>query len=558
MSSEIRDKSKSSNLLLTAVCLSIGATACVTTPRRATDSRRTVASAQESAIERPYGLPPGVAGPASIPGGELSADQKWPAPLAAPPAASGVQAEITRCREIVQRFSPPYKELYDSLKTQNLVGLKLASEKLAFATTPTCDVAATRQELVQSALTTINTHSGRIGLILPLTGPNAKFSNYVISGMRAAFREAGKSFEQNVILKDSGSTPSGMTRGLAELIVRDQVGVVIGGFNHSEAEILAKWSDKLFLPVVLLNRDRDLTKASRYAFMVYPDELRLADALVQGMAERRLKRVAILKPTSGKADKVIEYFKQSIVAAGGEVVTELPYTPGSFETMQDAAFKLFKMSMTGREEEFKAAYKKAQEDAEANGEAFNAKMVYLKPIIDFDAVFIPDDFRTIRYFIKIFRYNRVERVTMIGNHEWRSPALIEPYDDFLSGSIFADFIGSYAKIPQSIPAPLLSSQYFVDPQSVASIDFQLVGFRSAQVARAAINQQAGRRQIATAMAKVTTEQVGFPGNVRLFDDTRHAAWPTYLFTIKKQGLFLESSNPRGLSFGGPVPGARRG
>ncbi|MBM4251735.1 MAG: hypothetical protein FJ146_07170 [Deltaproteobacteria bacterium] len=555
---ETRANAKTWYRTILAVAISLGLTACITSSRRASASRRPATSGSEIAIERPYGLPPGAPGTGTIPGMELSADQKWPAPSAPNTAANGIQAEIARCREIVQRFSPPYKELYDALKSQNLMGLKIASEKLAFASAATCDQAPARQDLVQSALTTINTHSGRIGLILPLTGPNAKLSNYVISGMRASFRDAGKSFEQEVILKDSGGSTAGMIRGLAELIVRDQVGVVIGGFNHSEAEILAKWSDKLFLPVVLLNRDRDLTKASRYAFMVYPDELRLADALVQGMAERRLKRVAILKPTSGKADKVVEYFKQSMVAAGGEIVTELPYTQGSFETMQEAAFKLFKMSMTGREEEFKATYKKIQEEAEANGEAFNPKMVYLKPITDFDAVFIPDDFRTIRYFIKIFRYNRVERLTMIGNHEWRSPALIEPYDDFLSGSIFADFIGSYAKIPPSIPAPMLNNQYFVDPQSVASIDFQLVGFRSAQVARAAINQQAGRRQIATAMAKVTTDQVGFPGNVRLFDDTRHAAWPTYLFTIRKQGLFLESSNPKGLSFGSPAPGARRG
>ncbi len=552
---ETREKSKICVLSIMVISLGLGTASCVTTKRRAVDSRRNSAvQGQEIPIERPYGQAPGTG---ALTASELAADQKWPAANSGT-ATNSTQSEISRCREIVQRFSPPYKELYTAINSQNLVGLKLASEKLAYATVATCDNSATRLELVQSALNSINTHSGRIGLILPLTGPNSKVSNYVINGMRAAFHEAGKSFDQDVILKDSGSTPAGMTKGLAELIVRDQVGVVIGGFNHSEAEILAKWSDRLFLPVVLLNRDRDLTKASRYAFMVYPDELRLADALVQGMAERRLKRVAILKPNSGKADKVIEYFKQSVVAAGGEVVTELPYTPGSFEQMQDAAFKLFKMSMTGREDEFRATYKKAQEEAEANGEAFNPKMVYLKPIIDFDAVFIPDDFRTIRYFIKIFRYNRVERLTMIGNHEWRSPALIEPFDEFLSGSIFADFIGSYAKIPPSIPAPMLNSQYFVEPQSVASIDFQLVGFRSAQVARAAINQQAGRRQIATAMAKVTTEQVGFPGNVRLFDDTRHAAWPTYLFTIRKQGLLLESSNPKGLSFGTSIPGARRG
>ena len=349
-----------------------------------------------------------------------------------------------------------------------------------------------------------------------------------------------------------------MDKAMAELVIKEQVGLVIGGFTHTHAEHLAQWSERLFLPVILLNRDRDLTKPSRYAFMVYPDEARLADSLATALHERRLRRVAILKPLGGKADKVTTYFTQSIRTLGGEIRTELPYTPGNFESMQAAAHQLFQMSVTGREDELRAAHKKAKEDAEAEGLTFNPKMVFLKPKIEFDAVFIPDDFRTVRYFAKIFRYNRVERITMIGNHEWRSPALIQPYDDLLSDSLFADFIGSYAKIPTGIQTPTTSSPYFVDPQSVTAIDFQLVGYRSAQVAKASFDSKQTRRQIATAMAQMTAEQVGFPGKGRLFDDTRHSAWPTYLFTIHQDGLKIEASNPRGLSVKSVPPDAKRG
>src|SRR5690606_24878972 len=102
-------------------------------------------------------------------------------------------------------------------------------------------------------------------------------------------------------------------------------------------------------------------------------------------------------------------------------------------------------------------YQRARRAAEAQRVPFDPRMVVLKPIVNFDAVLLPDDFRTARHFAKLFKFHQVDKLTMIGNHEWRSPALVEPYDDFLEGSFFADFIGSYAKLPAAVSAPTAGS-----------------------------------------------------------------------------------------------------
>ena len=553
MFSETKAKTNSQLTLTFSLSFILMMSGCTTSEKYTSGVRSPAKYKAELPIAPPSGQPPKRSANVEP---DLANKQKSTPPVPATIVVNS--AEINQCRDILQRFGQPYKRLFDALPMHSLEGLKIPAEKIAYSDLSTCEETTKRRELIQSALETINSHSGRVGVLLPMTGPHAKDSNYVVAGMRAAFSEAGKSFEQKIVLKESGATLQSMDKALAELVLKDQVGLVIGGFTHTHAENLAKWSDRLFLPVILLNRDRDLTKPSRYAFMVYPDEARLAESLATALHDRQLHRIAILKPLGGKADKVTSYFTQNIRTLGGEIHAELTYTPGNFESMQEAAHKLFQMSVTGREDELRAAHKKAKENAEAEGEVFNPKMVFLKPKIEFDAVFIPDDFRTVRYFAKIFRYNRVERITMIGNHEWRSPALIEPYDDLLSNSLFADFIGSYAKIPTGIQSPTTSSPYFVDPQSVTAIDFQLVGYRSVQVAKASFDSTQSRRQIATAMARMTAEQVGFPGKGRLFDDTRHSAWPTYLFTIHKQGLKIEASNPRGLSAKSVQSDATRG
>ena len=167
-------------------------------------------------------------------------------------------------------------------------------------------------------------------------------------------------------------------------------------------------------------------------------------------------------------------------------------------------------------------------------------MVLLKPMIEFDAVFIPDDFRTVRHFAKLFRYHMVGHMPLIGNHEWRSPALIDPYDDFLDGSIFGDFIGSYTNLPGRISAPTVASPYFVSPEQVTTVDFQLIGYRAGKAAGMARQAaRPNRRQLADAMLTFTSDKDGFFGRGRVFDQERHSQWPTYLFTIVKNTLVLD-------------------
>src|SRR5690606_8271449 len=142
-------------------------------------------------------------------------------------------------------------------------------------------------------------------------------------------------------------------------------------------------------------------------------------------------------------------------------------------------------------------------------------------IVDVDAVFLPDDFRSVRHFAKLFKYFGVEKLAMIGNHEWRSPALIEPFDEFLEGSIFADFIGSYADIPRPLRVPVMGSPYFIHPENVIGVDFQLIGYRVARTAAlASQNPAVKRRHLARMMLQLSSDAESFFGNGPIFDRER--------------------------------------
>ena len=211
--------------------------------------------------------------------------------------------------------------------------------------------------------------------------------------------------------------------------------------------------------------------------------------------------------------------------------------------MLAAARQLFRTDVSQRRDEFKEAYKDARKRAQQEGVPFNPRMVLLKPLIDFDAVFLPDDFRTARHFAKLFKFHMVNKLVLIGNHEWRSPGLIQPFDEMFSDAIFADFIGSYAKLPPSIAVPTLGSPYFVHPQAVVATDFRLIGYRIAQVATQVMRLPPARRLLASEMLELAGDSGKPTGDGKLFAGDRHVTWPTYLFDVQRRGIRLETDPP---------------
>ncbi len=459
-----------------------------------------------------------------------------------------------RCLDLVTKVVTPYRELYGKLNLATYTKDPNSTlEQMIQITPEACEKADAYRAAIALINAGTNDSTGRLGIMLPLTGKNNQLTSYIAKGMRAAFAESGQNFETATLLKDT-SAPNSPERVLAELVFKDKVAAIVGGFENQDAVILAKWSKRLLLPVLITNHDREIGAASRYAYMLYPDEMRLAYTLAAEAQKRGIKRVAILKPVNNKSDRLVNYFKQALLVQGGQVAFELIYTPGNFDSMQAVSRTMFKVDAAERVDEYRATYRKARKQAEAQNAPFDPRMVVLKPIVNFDAVFLPDDFRTARHFAKLFKFHQVGKLVLIGNHEWRSPALIEPYDTFLEGSFFADFIGSFASLPSSISAPTSGSPFFVQPSSVLAVDFQLIGYRAGKVGSMITSEKdTKRRKLIHKIDGLTSNSSSFFGTGLVFEKSRLSNWPTYIFGIANGGLQLAKEHT---NLNMPVPAAK--
>ena len=112
--------------------------------------------------------------------------------------------------------------------------------------------------------------------------------------------------------------------------------------------------------------------------------------------------------------------------------------------------------------------KKKQFDTEEEGKT---EVVY-QQLRKFDAVFLPDDFKILKYFVKLFKYYTLAEMPVIGLHHWRSPEQVAD-KNLLKEGFYIDFIGSYDKLPPGLSTSTSPTKL----ATIKQIDQRLLGYR---------------------------------------------------------------------------------
>lgn len=447
------------------------------------------------------------------------------------------QNKLKRCIAFVKTVGKAHAELLQYLdpnKVEDNIPYKLANLDVTHCSGPFY------KKVVKLTRAMFNRKPSKVGIILPMTGKHAPYSRSIVEGFLAAARHKSETFQNTFIVKDSLHSKEELLRAVAELIFVDQVSLIIGGVKKSEAKILVNVSKSLQMPTFILNKDHSLVAESQLAFQIHPNKSDLAKALVKAAKNNNMTKIAILRPDSQRSDQICDAFVKHAQAEGISITNNVTYTSGNFDSMNQAIEVITQTSKEGREEEYARIYREAKIKAKRSGHAFNPRSVVLPANMTHDATFIPDHYRIIRHFIKLLRYHGVKKHTLLGNHEWRSHDLLDPWDAFLEGSIFADFIGSYAKLPISIEFAPDQNDYFVAPSKMIEVDLKLVGYRAGSIALDVIKTSFLKQKFFLRQLKNVSEDGPFFTSEKAFYDNRSSYWPTYIFKIQKQGISLSN------------------
>lgn len=383
----------------------------------------------------------------------------------------------------------------------------------------------------------INQHSNKIGVLLDFSGRNKSKSLLVLKGIGRAAAQLGLNFKKYFITKDTQGTQKKFLKSYADLVFRSKVSLIISGLEKENLTKIISLSQAFKIPSLILNSNKNIIKNKSFSFQVFPLEKHMAQTIAESLVRKGFSSVGILRPTNGHSDQLITDLEKEFEKYNINIVKKADYNHGQYESMNQAVKTLANIDYIARKEEFEQLYKDAEEQAHLDHIKFNSKTVLLSPQIDFQALIIPDDFRIVRYFSKLLKYHRVEGLHLVGNHEWRSRSLIEPWDKRLQGSWFIDFVGRYNKLPKGILEKPLTSPYFTDALSAGEIDFKMIGFRAGHIAARTIKKSKSKfkNAIPQILSHLRNQNNLFSADF-IFNKNRQCQWPTYIYSIDRGGL----------------------
>ncbi len=282
-----------------------------------------------------------------------------------------------------------------------------------------------------------------IGCILPLTGPYEQFGNRVLSGIELAlaeFSSATGAPPVRLIIKDSKSDPEAATRALEYLANKERIIGIIGPMIT--AEYVAETANSLGLPIITLTQKEDITKTGNFIFRDFLTPLQQIKTIVPYAVNiLGYKKFAIIYPEDTYGKRFMNLFWNELIQHGGQVVGIESYK--NKQTDFAAPIKKLVGLYYERVEPIKVdsdevIEKNNTDETEDVGveEAEAAEPEEPEPIIDFDAIFIPDTSKSISLIAPQLLYNDVSDVLLIGTNLWYSPWLLRQSAGYVQGSVF--------------------------------------------------------------------------------------------------------------------------
>jgi len=273
-----------------------------------------------------------------------------------------------------------------------------------------------------------------VGCLLPLSGPFAIYGQEVLNGLELGldiFHEGSEDISSiELVIRDTEGDPEIAIEAIKELAEEERAIVTIGPLISKVAEGVVEKAEELGVPIITLSQSEGITKKGEMVFQncLSPED-QIRSLINKVMGEMGLMRFAILYPATPYGRYYMNKLWDKVESQGGEITAIESYNPKDtdFATEIKKLVGLFyPRPESDMEEEEERELEEKEEELEEEPE----------PIIDFDAIFIPDSYERIALIAPQLAYYDVVGVTLLGTNLWYSPKLIETTGRYVRGAIF--------------------------------------------------------------------------------------------------------------------------
>jgi len=281
-----------------------------------------------------------------------------------------------------------------------------------------------------------------IGCLLPLTGSYKTYGNKALMGIEFAlhqFLSQHANMSADLIVKDTESDNNRAVEAVRELY-KEKVAAIIGPVFTSRAAALE--AQRLGIPIITITQQIGIADTGKYVFRnFFTPEMQIKTIVSYAFEELGLERFAILYPDDNYGNTFMDLFWDEIVAYGGKLVGIESYRPDQTD-FADSIKKLVGLYHVVPEYLEQETFSDKEDEDVGYGKDREPEA-----IVDFDAIFIPDDPKRVGLIIPQLAYYDVNNIYLFGTNLWHSSELIKMARQYVQGAIMPDvfFAGSTLK-----------------------------------------------------------------------------------------------------------------
>ncbi len=290
-----------------------------------------------------------------------------------------------------------------------------------------------------------------LGCLLPLSGPYQKFGLDALRGIELALDQFSSQIGNpavNIIVKDTGGNPEKTRRAILELN-EEQVAAIIGPLVT--AQVAAQEAQNLGIPIMTITQKDNIASIGNNVFRNFiTPQMQVQVIANYVIDELGIRQFAILYPDETYGDTFMNLFWDQLIEKGGYVVGVQSYDPKGtdfaapikklvglyYETPEDLKPEL-EIYFVEDEDQMEAQEEQPPEDENESDQA-DEEEDEPRPIVDFEAVFIPDSPKKAGLIIPQLAYYDINDVLLIGTNVWHSKVLIKMAEQYVQGAIMPD------------------------------------------------------------------------------------------------------------------------
>lgn len=416
-------------------------------------------------------------------------------------------------------------ELPDQRKVDALrLKLMLPPGQVASAASPTpAPNSAPPLEVYQGPV-----NPNRVGLLLPMSGKYEAFGKKVQRAIELAFQNSDLSHAKDIELvpMDSGDNSITQKDALKKLVEEQQVVAVIGPLLSKGIDSLSELAEHYQIPLVSIAQVQGIASPHLFSCSISTQDqaAKIAD---YAMKVRGYRRFAILAPSNKVGEETAHNFWDEVLSRGGEVRAFELYDPDltDFREPVDKAVGLHYTEV--RAKELKELAEKRAELKITKKTMKTQQYFTLPPIVDFDAVFIADEAKTVGQIIPTFAYRDARNLPYLGITSWNSNQLVSRAQEQAEGATFPVVFNTLSPPPSTKRFyDLYSTTYSTNPGELDALAFD-----TANLVIKVMSDRPNSREDFKQKMESLTDVEGATGKVSIKDHrcSRNLA----LYTVKK-------------------------